>query len=224
MSLSVYHFFVLPSFKTFWIDVVFSGAWDSRLGWDNSLFLIRIVVVVTVHLLVPVLIFPFVMENFFRERRKPTRKRSYIQDAEHILRDSISIWVLICCRPCRRRLGLWSPCIRKDSHRLNESRFLSCLWRKDLAMIGTTGVPLSQTIWSDIFFFLSVFKPLTLSDLLHRHWKRPRGSTVRTCEDATKRRCFGPLGPWGLRLRFGGPFLLRVVKLPGTFTQTASLS
>ena len=51
-----------------------------------------------------------------------------------------------------------------------------------------------SSIWSDIFFFLSVFKPLTLSDLLHRHWKRPRGSTVRTCEDATKRRCFGSLG------------------------------
>ena len=156
VSLSVYHFFVLPSFKTFWIDVVFSGAWDCRLGWDNSLFLIGIVIVVTVHLLVPVLIFPFVMENFLRERRKPTRKRRYIQDVEHILRDSISIWVLICCRACRRRLGLWLPCIRKDSHRLNESRFqciqclcvLSCLWRKDLTMIGTTGVPLSGVISS----------------------------------------------------------------------------
>ena len=31
------------------------------------------------------------------------------------------------------------------------------------------------------------------------------GSTVRTCEDTPKRRCFGPLGLWGLRLRFGGP-------------------
>ena len=64
-----------------------------------------------------------------------------------------------------------------------------------------------SSIWSDIFFFLPVFKPLTLSDLLHRHWKRPRGSTVRTCEDAPKRRCFGPLGFWGLRLRFRGPLL-----------------
>ena len=95
-----------------------SPSWPSAIGLSLSFPVIKRCriepyifdlekVVVTTKLLVPDLILPFVMENFFR--KKWTRINRFlsshsavlcvVKNVKHVLRDSISIWVLFRRRP-----------------------------------------------------------------------------------------------------------------------------
>ena len=133
-----------------WTDVVLPRVQDYKLG---CLHIFDEKVIVVVHLLVPVPIFPFAMENFFKEKVNQNKEvlsslsaaLCVMKNVRHVLKDSSSIWVLICRRPCRRHprscLGYCDHRALRYvlRHRLYQSHFqcnrclcvFSGMWRED---------------------------------------------------------------------------------------------
>ena len=122
-----------------------SPSWPSVIGlslFSPVMKRCRIESSVTAHLLVPILNFHFVMENFFRKSKleligfiQSFRRALYDEmsvTGKHVLRVSISIWVLIRRRPGSSYIRIRSSSSPKSELLSAYSMYaFSCLWRED---------------------------------------------------------------------------------------------